>query len=162
MQPSHKKVKARIRHAAAEDIPDLTRVINAAFVVERPFIEGDRVNEQATSDYMAKGKFLIAEDGTETSGCVFCEVRGKSGYLGLLAVHPERQGTGLGRKLMDAAEEYFRSVGCNAVDLRVVSVREELPAFYQRFGYEIKGTEPVLPLVPAKVPLHFIHMSKTL
>jgi GNAT superfamily N-acetyltransferase len=98
----------------------------------------------------------------ETAGCVFCEVRERRGYLGLLAVYPERQGNGMGRKLMQAAEEYFRGAGCNAVDLRVVSAREELPAFYERFGYEIKGTEPVLPQVPAKVPLHFIHMSKTL
>jgi predicted N-acetyltransferase YhbS len=162
MQPFEKNEELIIRQAAAEDIPALTRVINAAFAVERPFIEGDRVDHQATSEYMAKGTFLIAEDAVETAGCVFCEVRERRGYLGLLAVYPERQGNGMGRKLMQAAEEYFRGAGCNAVDLRVVSAREELPAFYERFGYEIKGTEPVLPQVPAKVPLHFIHMSKTL
>jgi predicted N-acetyltransferase YhbS len=162
MQPFEKNEELIIRQAAAEDIPALTRVINAAFAVERPFIEGDRVDHQATSEYMAKGTFLIAEDAVETAGCVFCEVRERRGYLGLLAVYPERQGNGMGRKLMQAAEEYFRGAGCNAVDLRVVSAREELPAFYKRFGYEIRGTEPVLPQVPAKVPLHFIHMSKTL
>ena len=63
---------------------------------------------------------------------------------------------------MQAAEDYFRRAACEAVDLRVVSAREELPAFYRRFGYEEKGLEPVLPQVPAKVPLHFIHMSKAL
>jgi ribosomal protein S18 acetylase RimI-like enzyme len=157
-----RKENLRIRHASAEDIPALTRVINAAFVVERPFIEGDRVDDQATAEYMQKGKFLIAEDAAGPLGCVFCEVREKRGYLGLLAVYPERQGAGLGRRLMDAAEEYFRSAGCEAVDLRVVSAREELPAFYRRFGYEEKGREAVLPQVPAKVPLQFIHMSKML
>ena len=154
--------EVRVRQAEGKDIPALTRVINAAFVVERPFIEGDRVDQQATSEYMAKGKFLIAEDASGTIGCVFCEVRGKRGYLGLLAVRPERQGTGLGRRLMEASEGYFRSVGGDVVDLRVVSAREEMPAFYRHFGYEEKGIEPVLPQVPAKMPLHFIHMSKTL
>lgn len=162
MQPSEKKVGVKIRHAVADDIPALTRVINAAFVVERPFIDGERVNDQATGEYMAKGQFLIAEDAAETAGCVFCEVREKRGYLGLLAVYPQRQRTGLGRKLMDAAEEYFRRAGCDAIELRVVSAREELPAFYRRFGYVVKGREPVLPQMPAKMPLHFIHMSKTL
>jgi predicted N-acetyltransferase YhbS len=162
MQPSEKKSEVILRRATAADIPALTRVINSAFVVERPFIEGDRVNDKATADYMAKGTFLIAEDATGTAGCVFCEARETRGYLGLLAVYPEKQGSGLGRKLMDAAEDYFRGAGCEAIDLRVVSAREGLPAFYQRFGYEMQGIEPVLPQVPAKVAMHFIRMSKTL
>ena len=162
MHPSERNQLARIRHAGDQDIHSLTRLINAAFVVERPFIEGDRVDNRATGEYMATGKFLIVEDAAGIAGCVFCELREKRGYLGLLAVYPERQRTGLGRRLMDAAEDYFRSASCEAIDLRVVSAREELPAFYRRFGYEVKGLEPVLPQVPARVPLHFIHLSKSL
>jgi GNAT superfamily N-acetyltransferase len=159
---SPQKKSLRIRQAHAGDVAALTRVINAAFVVEGPIIEGNRIDDRGTGEFMEKGKFLIAEDPAGIAGCVYCELRGPRGYLGLLAVCPERQGTGLGRELMAAAEEYFRAAGCRAIDLRTVSLRTALPEFYQRFGYVETGTEPLHPQVPAKVPFHFIKMTKTL
>jgi GNAT superfamily N-acetyltransferase len=111
---------------------------------------------------MEKGKFLLAEDSAGLAGCVYVELRGDRGYLGLLGVDPPRQGTGLGRKLMDAAENYFRQTGCRAVDLRVISGRAPLPAFYRHLGYVETGTSQIPPEVPLKVPCHFIHMSKSL
>lgn len=153
----------RVRVAGAGDVAALTRLINEAFAVERRFIEGDRVDEIGTCEYMAKGKFLIAEDAAGLAACVYCELRGEHGYLGLLGVEPGRQGTGLGRRMMEAAEEYFRGAGCKAVELRVVNVREELPGFYRRMGYSETGNiEYPLPQVPVKVPLHFVQMTKML
>ena len=64
--------------------------------------------------------------------------------------------------MMEAAEEYFRGVGCKAVDLRVINMREELPKFYRHMGYKEVGIEHPLPQVPVKVPLHFIQMAKAL
>jgi ribosomal protein S18 acetylase RimI-like enzyme len=69
---------------------------------------------------------------------------------------------GLGRKLMDAAENYFREAGCRAIDLRIVSARTPLPPFYRHLGYLETGTAPFAPEVPAKVPSHYILMSKPL
>ncbi|HEV1993536.1 MAG TPA: GNAT family N-acetyltransferase, partial [Candidatus Acidoferrum sp.] len=94
------------------------------------------------------------------AGCVYVEIRGDRGYLGLLGVDPQRQGTGLGRKLMDAAENFFREAGCLAADLRIVSARTLLPAFYRHLGYLETGTAPFASDVPAKVPCHYILMSK--
>ena len=62
-----------IREAVAKDIPALTRVINTAFVVEKLFIEGDRVDDDATGEYMHKGTFLIAEDAG--GNCWLCFLR---------------------------------------------------------------------------------------
>ena len=126
----------------------LARLINAAFRAERP--------------YMEKGKFLLAEDSAGLAGCVYVELRGDRGYLGLLGVDPPRQGAGLGRQLMDAAENYFREAGCRAIDLRIVSARTPLPAFYRHLGYVETGTAPFSQEVPAKVPCHYILMSKLL
>jgi len=53
----------RIRMAVKEDAEPLARLINAAFVVERPFIEGERIDPAGVREYMGKGKFLVAEDG---------------------------------------------------------------------------------------------------
>jgi GNAT superfamily N-acetyltransferase len=140
----------------------LARVINGAFRVEQPFIEGDRINPDGVRAYMEKGKFLLAEDAAGLAGCVYVELRGDRGYLGLLGVDPSRQGTGLGRKLMAAAQDFFRQAGCVAVDLRVVSARTSLPSFYRHLGYLETGTAPFAPDVPAKVPCHYILMSKPL
>lgn len=153
---------ACIRMAAAADVEALARLINAAFVVEQPFIEGERIDPLGVREYMEKGKFLVAEDAAGFAGCVYMEVRGGRGYLGLLGVAPTRQGTGLGRKLMDAAENYFRAAGCRAVDLRIISARAPLPAFYEHMGYTQAGTAPFAADVPVKVPCHYILMSKTL
>ncbi len=152
----------RFRGASLADAEALARLINGAFRVEQPFIEGDRTNPDGVRAYMEKGKFLLAEDTSALAGCVYVELRGDRGYLGLLGVDPQRQGTGLGRRLMDAAEKFFRGAGCVAVDLRVVSARTPLPSFYRHLGYLETGTAPFAPDVPAKVPCHYILMSKTL
>jgi ribosomal protein S18 acetylase RimI-like enzyme len=152
----------RIRTADVADADALVRLINSAFRVEQPFIEGDRIDAEGVRSYMAKGKFLVAGDSTALAACVYVELRGDRGYLGLLGVDPLRQGTGLGRKMMDAAENYFREAGCQAVDLRVISARTPLPAFYRHLGYLEIGTAPFAPDVPVKVPCHYILMAKTL
>ena len=152
----------RFRVASVVDAEALARLINSAFRVEQPFIEGDRINPDGVRAYMEKGKFLLAEDAEGLTGCVYVELHGDRGYLGLLGVEPQRQGTGLGRKLMDAAENFFRQAGCVAVDLRIVSARAPLPSFYRHLGYLETGTAPFAPDVPAKVPWHYILMSKTI
>jgi len=152
----------RFRVASPADAEALAALINAAFRVELPFIEGDRTNPDGGRAYIEKGKFLLAENTAGLAGCVYVEIRGDRGYLGLLGVDPQRQGTGLGRKLMNAAENYFREAGCRGIDLRIVSTRTPLPAFYRHLGYLETGTAPFSPDVPAKVPCHYILMSKTI
>ena len=151
-----------IRPAVAADTEPLAELINSAFRVEQPFIDGDRTNPAGVRAYMEKGKFLLAEDPAGLAGCVYVELHGDRGYLGLLGVDPPRQGTGLGRKLMDAAENYFRDAGCIAIDLRIVSARTPLPAFYRHLGYLETGTAPFPHDVQAKVSCHYILMSKSL
>jgi ribosomal protein S18 acetylase RimI-like enzyme len=151
-----------IRQAQGADAGALVRLINAAFRVEQPFIEGDRIDPDGVRAYMEKGKFLLAVDAVGLAGCVYVEIRGDRGYLGLLGVDPQRQGIGLGRKLMDAAENFFREAGCVAVDIRVISARTPLPVFYRHLGYLETGIAPFAPDVPVKVPCHYILMSKTI
>jgi GNAT superfamily N-acetyltransferase len=152
----------RIRVAQSADVEDLAALINIAFRVELPFIDGDRINPDGVRAYMKKGKVLLAEDSAGLAGCVYVELRGDRGYLGLLGVEPRRQGTGLGRKLLAAAEDFFRDAGCVAADLRIVSARTPLPAFYRHLGYVETGTAPFPHDVQAKVPCHYIVMSKSL
>ncbi len=159
---SHLNESVSIRAAVSGDIPSLVRLINAAFIVEQFVFDGDRIGTEETQAFMQTGKFLIACGTGGFAGCVYVELRKSRGYLGLLAVDPSRQDTGLGRKLVAAAEDYFRGEGCCAVDLRVISQRTPLPPFYRRLGYIEIGTAPFAPSLQAKVPGHYIIMSKVL
>jgi ribosomal protein S18 acetylase RimI-like enzyme len=152
----------QIRLAKTEENEPIARLINAAFVVERFFIDRDRTTAEKVGALMDKGQFMLAADGPWIVGCVYLEIRGDRGYLGLLAVDPSLQKSGLGRRLMDAAEAHFQSVGCRAVDLTVVNLREELPAFYRKLGYVETGTAPFVADTEPSRPCHFIKMSKLL
>lgn len=150
------------RVAASDDVSALVRLINSAFVVERVAIEGDRVHHASVETYMQTGEFLLLEENAAIAGCVYTAKRGDRAYLGLLSVEPSSQGRGLGRHLVAAAENHARQQGCIAMDLRVISAREELLPFYQHLGYAITHTSPLPAEVPLKVPCHFIHLSKDL
>jgi len=153
----------RIRVAGDDDVPALTRLINAAFVVEQVVFDGDRVDDLGVRVYMSSGTFLLAEDSGAAVGCVYIETRGDRSYLGLLSVQPARQGAGFGRQLVAAAEQHARQAGCTAMDLRVISARSAaLLPFYQRLGYAFIRNEPFPAHLPTKAPSHYILMSKQL
>jgi len=152
----------QVRIATPTDAEALTALINAAFVVEKFFIDGDRVNLDMVRAFLDKGAFLIAQNGQDIAGCVYTERRGDRGYLGLLSVDPARQGSGLGRLLVEAVEQRCRAQGCEAVDLRVVNLREGLPEFYRHLGYSENGIEEFPPGEATKLPCHFVKMTKRL
>src|SRR5260370_37806011 len=92
--------RIQIRPALPADADSLVRLINAAFRVEQPFIEGDRIDAEGVCSYMAKGKFLVAGDSTALAASVYVELRGVRAYLALLGVDPLRQGSGIGSNRM--------------------------------------------------------------
>jgi GNAT superfamily N-acetyltransferase len=147
--------------AAADDIPGLVRVINAAYEVEKFFVSGDRTDADTVRRLMTKGTFLVTRDDGGLTGCVYVELRRPRAYFGMLSVDPSRQGTGQGRRLVDEAERYARNHGCHTMDIRVVNLRTELLPFYRKLGYAERGTEPVDD-PRALLPFHFILMSKPL
>src|SRR5690242_7322725 len=116
----------RTRFGDPVDTDALVPLINVAFEPEQIAIEGDRINSESLQSYFKTGKFLVLEDSDGLVGCVYVEVRGSRGYIGLLAVQPELQGRGLGRLLMVCAEEYLAGAGCEAIDLRTISARDDL------------------------------------
>jgi ribosomal protein S18 acetylase RimI-like enzyme len=151
-----------VRNAQTKDVGAIVRLINTAFLVEQFFIERDRSNPEMIRNLLEKGQFLLAEDGPQLVGCVYVELRGEHGYLGMLSVDPARQRSGVGRQLIANAEQFFRAAGCRSSQLRIVNVRTELLALYRRLGYEVTGTSPYDAVVTPKMPVHFIHMSKPL
>jgi predicted N-acetyltransferase YhbS len=166
--------QVRIRIAEAGDAEKITTVINSAFrVAEEFFVAGDRVDVAEVLNFLASGKFLVAESEETLLGCVYVEPRHldsdrssapprERAYLGLLAVAPASQQSGLGSRLMTAAEDYCRALGLRFMDIKFVNLREELAGFYRKRGYVETGTSAFPAEVETKLSCHFIEMSKRL
>jgi predicted N-acetyltransferase YhbS len=151
-----------MRLAEPSDARAIARLVNDAFRSERFFIDADRTDAEKVAALMQKGKFLMRFEEGELVGCVYTEIRGERGYFGLLAVHPERQRSGIGALLIAAAEASCRAAECKFMDLTFVNVRQELPTYYERFGYRENGTLPFPAEQVAKIPVHLVRMSKPL
>jgi GNAT superfamily N-acetyltransferase len=148
--------------ARLADAENIARLVNDAFRPERFFAVQDRTNPDKVRALFEHGKFLLAEEFGALLGCVYVELRGERGYFGLLSVDPSRQRSGLGSRLMTAAEELCRDAGCRVMDLTIVNLRAELPDFYRRRGYEESGTLPFPADQVSNQPCHLIRMTKPL
>ena len=152
-----------IRIATVDDAATVTGIINRAFVVEAFFKIGDRTSREDVLGLMRDGgEFLLALEDGRTTGCVFVKAKGDLGYFGMLSVEPGLQGKGLGRFLIDAAESRLRDVGCRAVEIEIVNLREELPPLYEKFGYARTEERHFPTPERASQPCHFVVMTKTL
>jgi ribosomal protein S18 acetylase RimI-like enzyme len=150
----------QIRLATHHDANTIAQLINLAFEVERFFIDGDRISVTEVQALMFTGSFFVGSEEDRAVATVYAERRDSGrGYIGLLAVDPACQGRGIGRLLMTVAENHCAQLGCRGADIRIVSLRTELPPFYTLLGYRETGTEP-FPDSRAQLPCHFIWMSK--
>jgi len=151
-----------IRIATVDEAATVTGVINRAFVVEAFFKIGDRTSREDVVGLMRdRGEFLLAEEDGRAAGCVFVQAKGDVGYFGMLSVEPGLQGKGLGRFLINAAESRLREIGCRAVEIEIVNLRQELPPLYEKFGYARTEERPYPTPELASQPCHFVVMTKT-
>ena len=137
-------------------------LINLAFEVEAEFFTTQRIDLTETLAHFDKGRFLLAESDGKIAGCNYVELRGPIGYFGLLSVDPEHQGRGLGKILIEQAEDFCREAGCTRMQIRVLNHRTELPPFYEKLGYHVARIEEVEQVPSALLPYNFILMEKKL
>ena len=154
-----------MRVAIDADVPAIARVINVAFVVERPIFDHDRIDDAGVRDYMTRGKFLLHEDAAGVLiACVYLETNSdRRCYLGLLSVLPEHQGKGLAPKILAIAEDFARNANCHTIWLRTLSARvPPLRPFYERFGYKLHEITPLPDSFHPQIPCEFVVMEKRL
>jgi len=143
-------------------VPKLVALLNAAFAMERAFIDRERTSDEEIAQLLRSGMFLVADD--EQGGlaaCAYLELRGRRAYMGMLAVDPRLQGRGLGRRMIAAVENRATSAGCSGIDIKIVDRRVELPPLYRALGFKDNGTSPFDDPLLTK-PCHFLLMSKEL
>jgi len=79
---------------------------------------------------------LAARDGARLIGTVMVGYDGHRGWLYYLAVANDHRGTGLGRALVEAAEQWLGAQGARVIRLMVRAENERVVGFYRALGYE--------------------------
>lgn len=105
---------------------------------------------------------LTARAGERLIGCVAVTRKDDTlAYLGMLCVLPTLQSAGLGRRLLDAAEDCARALGIAAMEMTVIDSRASLIAWYERRCYAFTGERRPFP-VPRDPPITFVVLEKPL
>lgn len=80
--------------------------------------------------------FRVAVCDTQVIGSVMAGFDGHRGWIYYLAVLPQYQSRGLGKRLVQDAEERLCAIGCPKIQLMIRQENNAVNAFYQTLGYE--------------------------
>ena len=132
------------RQATASDLPAIRQVVRAAYAryqdrMDRPPapVRNDYRAEAGAGQIWVVGQpvvgviVLIGQDGQDD--------RGGGLLVENVAVSPAAQGSGVGRRLMDFAEQRARALGLRRLSLYTNEVMTENLAIYARLGYRETG-----------------------
>jgi GNAT superfamily N-acetyltransferase len=180
-----------LRPARRDEADALSALVNSAYrgdpsrvgwTTEADLLGGQRTDPAALREFMAAGetaldRVLLVYEGTAggtgldrlPEACVQLERRGDDAYLGMLTVQPVRQASGLGKRLLDAAEGWAAARwGTRTIIMTVITQRPELIAWYERRGYHATGETAPFPYgdtrfgEPKRPDLQFIVLRKPL
>lgn len=165
-----------ITKATLQDIPALNILINSAYrgetskkgwTTEANLLEGKRTNEEELTETILNPKNAILKytENDKIIGSVLLVEKEHQLYLGMLSVSPELQNSGIGKKMLAEAENHAKGLGLTSIIMTVISVREELIAWYKRHGYVDTGEREAFPESEIHVtisdsPLEFIYLEK--
>ena len=143
------------RAAEDHDVPAVVELVESAYrgdrsrggwTTEADLLGGQRTDaEEVRSLISRRGSLiLLAEEADELLACCHLERReAGNAYFGMFAVRPDRQGTGLGKRVLAEARRIAASWGCHRIVMTVIRQRTDLIAWYRRLAFEPTGeTEP--------------------
>jgi ribosomal protein S18 acetylase RimI-like enzyme len=171
-------MKETISVATINDIPQLLQLINNAYrgeeakkgwTHEADLIDGTvRTDAASLNELIQKPSAVLLKYELDdiVVGCVYLEKEANNLYLGMLSVSSQRQAQGIGKKLLKAADEYAKQNGCEKIEMTVISVRNELIAWYERNGYQRTSKTKPFPadgrFGNPREKLEFIYLDKQL
>lgn len=132
--------------AQPDDAAALSGVYRSAYAENRR-LGFPATAESATAgtvrEWIHEHRVYVAETVGTVVGGVRLERNDEAAKLSRLAVHPGRQGEGIGTRLLARAEAAAREWGCGAVRLTTPPEHPSLPDFYRERGYEEVGPYPL-------------------
>ncbi|MFI6559082.1 GNAT family N-acetyltransferase [Streptomyces sp. NPDC050534] len=168
------------RDAIDADVDVLVALIESAYrgdssrtgwTTEADILEGQRTDAEGVLDVIKSpdSRLLTVERDGVVIACCQLEHRGAYAYFGMFAVSPQLQGTGLGKVIIAEAERAARETwGVREMHMTVISVREDLIAWYERRGYRRTGRMTPFPYgderfgIPQRDDLQFELLVKEL
>lgn len=130
-------MRSIIRLAAMEDVPAIKHIVFTAY--EKYMSRIGRAPAPMTDDYhkqvASENVWVVQLDG-ELVGLVVLVRTPAYMLIDNVAVIPERQGSGLGRMLLEFAEARARECGYVEVQLYTNELMHENLAWYARLGYQ--------------------------
>ncbi len=121
-----------IRAVADGDIDQVIALWSASGVL-RPW--NDPVKDIAFARCGPHATVLVAIEADEVIATAMVGEDGHRGWVYYLAVSPDRQGGGLGRAMMDAAEQWLRRRGVWKMQVLVRADNAKVAEFYEHLGY---------------------------
>jgi ribosomal protein S18 acetylase RimI-like enzyme len=93
------------------------------------------------ADLLGSGSdVLLLHEGQQLVACVHVQGDETHATIGMLAIDPSRQRSGLGKFMLAHAESHaFDVFHAEKIHLWVLASRPELLAFYERRGYQLTG-----------------------
>jgi ribosomal protein S18 acetylase RimI-like enzyme len=168
------------REATEADVDELVALIESAYrgdsgrvgwTTEADILEGQRTDPEGVLEVIKSpdSRLLTAECDGAIVSCCQLEHRGDHAYFGMFAVRPTFQGSGLGKVVIAEAERTAREAwGVTEMQMTVISVRNDLIAWYERRGYRRTGRTSPFPYgderfgIPLRDDLQFELLVKPL
>jgi ribosomal protein S18 acetylase RimI-like enzyme len=168
------------RDATDADVDALVMLVESAYrgdasragwTTEADILEGQRTDPEGVLEVIKSpdSRLLTVERDGRIVACCQLEHRGDHAYFGMFAVTPALQGAGLGKMIITEAERQARTAwGVREMHMTVISVREDLIAWYERRGYRRTGRTSPFPYgderfgIPLRDDLRFEVLEKSL
>jgi ribosomal protein S18 acetylase RimI-like enzyme len=124
-----------VKSAAAEDEQDVVALWRACDLVASyndPVADFRFAKAGPSSDVL-----VGVDDAGEMAGSVMVGHDGHRGWLYYVAASPASQGTGVGRQMVRAAEDWLRQRGIAKAQLLVRETNTKVVGFYEHLGFEV-------------------------
>lgn len=165
-----------ITQAAIADAAELSILVNSAYrgetskkgwTTEADLLEGTRTTEEELKTIITSSNHYILKftQNKKIIGSVLLIAKKEVLYLGMLTVSPELQNGGIGKQLLQAAEQLAQQLELSRIQMTVIGIRKELLAWYIRNGYEDTGLREPFPFgegdkALTSAPLDFMVLEK--